>query len=221
MAGVAGADIYAEHGMLTDGSRTFSAYRSAFPISLIGNQIADYFFSGIAQIALSYARRSAIMVLSGRYLFLLLAAGSGWPYSLWVPENVSPCATWEHPRTRPLSRPQRRPRLPAAGTRVHLGIPQARRRPGGPDHFDADTLVHSRAGTGEITGRTRGDRVRRPGSPGHPPGRRCPGPPAGGPASCGDSRPRPPRCRLASATTNWPPGSPGATWSRRASWRRS
>jgi hypothetical protein len=30
MAGVAGADIYAEHGMLTDGSRTFSAYRSAF-----------------------------------------------------------------------------------------------------------------------------------------------------------------------------------------------
>ena len=36
---------------------------------------ADYFFPGIAQIAWSYERRSAIMVLSGRYLFLILAAG--------------------------------------------------------------------------------------------------------------------------------------------------
>ena len=35
--------------------------------------------------------------------------------------------------------------------------------------------------------------------------------------------PRPPRCRPTSTTTRWPPGSPGATWSRRASWcsRRS
>jgi hypothetical protein len=42
---------------------------------------ADYFFAGVAQIAWSCARRSAIMVLSGRYLLLILAAGSGRPYS--------------------------------------------------------------------------------------------------------------------------------------------
>jgi len=42
---------------------------------------ADYFFSGVAQIAWSCARRSAIMVLSGRYVFLILTAVSGRPYS--------------------------------------------------------------------------------------------------------------------------------------------
>ena len=31
-------------------------------------------------------------------------------------------------------------------------------------------------------------------------------------------RPRRPRCRPGSTTTRWPPGSPGVTWSRRASW---
>jgi len=33
------------------------------------------------------------------------------------------------------------------------------------------------------------------------------------------SPPRRPRCRPRSTTTRWPPGSPGASWSRRASWR--
>ena len=31
--------------------------------------------------------------------------------------------------------------------------------------------------------------------------------------------PGPPRCRPAWTTTRWPPGSPAATWSRRAPWR--